>query len=163
MADPDATDFRGNLSVTQSGKTCQRWDVDFPHSRRGYYLPEKFPELAENYCRNPNGNWGTMWCYPTDPNTPWDYCIHPACPFVCVGNSTGSDYRGNESVTISGKTCQRWDVDFPHRHDYPPEEYPELVDNYCRNPDESEDEPGLWCYTTDNNTRWEYCFNPACP
>ncbi|CAH1267075.1 PLG [Branchiostoma lanceolatum] len=163
MANPDATDFRGNLSVTQSGKTCQRWDVDFPHSRRGYYLPEKFPELVENYCRNPNGNWGTMWCYPTDPNTPWEYCIHPACPFVCVGNSTGSDYRGNVSVTISGKTCQRWDVDFPHRHDYTPEEYPELVKNYCRNPDESEDEPGLWCYTKDNNTRWEYCFNPACP
>jgi hypothetical protein len=31
--------------------------------------------------------------------------------------------------------------------------------NYCRNPD---GEPGVWCYTTDTNVRWELCDVPAC-
>eukprot|EP00058_Branchiostoma_floridae_P015337 XP_002600825.1 hypothetical protein BRAFLDRAFT_75884 [Branchiostoma floridae] len=149
----------GNVSVTISGKTCQRWDVDSPH--RSYYRQWKYPELVENYCRNPAGVEGTIWCYTTDPDTRWEYCIHPACPFVCIGSSAGSDYRGNVSVTISGKTCQRWDVDVPHDRYHLPENHPELVENYCRNPDEVE--PGLWCYTTDPNTRWEFCCNPACP
>ncbi|XP_078603200.1 hepatocyte growth factor-like [Branchiostoma floridae x Branchiostoma japonicum] len=77
---------------------------------------------------------------------------------VCIGSSAGSDYRGNVSVTISGKTCQRWDVNFPHKYTFLPVDYPELVENYCRNPDEGE--PGPWCYTTDPNTRWEFCCNP---
>ncbi|XP_035693955.1 lactose-binding lectin l-2-like [Branchiostoma floridae] len=81
---------------------------------------------------------------------------------VCPDKSDGSDYRGNLSVTRSGKTCQRWDLNYPHAYPYywwwfdnhsdPPE-------NYCRNPDGA---LGLWCYTTDPSTRWEYCNNPAC-
>lgn len=34
-----------------------------------------------------------------------------------------------------------------------------LDSNYCRNPD-NERQP--WCYTTDPNTRWEYCQVPSC-
>ncbi|XP_035683052.1 plasminogen-like [Branchiostoma floridae] len=156
--DPLGSDYRGTVSVTRSGKTCQRWDVDSPHSRR--YLPEEYCELVDNYCRNPDGDENTIWCYTTDPGTRWEYCIHPTCPVVCMGNSTGSDYRGNVSVTLSGRTCQRWDVAVPHEPYYKPEEYPELMENYCRNPDEYE--PGIWCYTTDPDIRWEHCFNPAC-
>ena len=33
------------------------------------------------------------------------------------------------------------------------------VANYCRNPD---DDGYLWCYTTDPDTRWEYCDVPCC-
>ncbi|XP_078603311.1 plasminogen-like [Branchiostoma floridae x Branchiostoma japonicum] len=155
----NGSDYRGTVSVTRSGKTCQRWDVDSPHFR--FYKPDGYPELAENYCRNPGGNGSYIWCYTTDPATRWDYCIHPTCPVVCMG-TTGSDYRGNVSVTISGKTCQRWDVDFPHRRLYLPEKHPELVENYCRNPNGDWPVPGLWCYTTDIATRWEFCFNPTC-
>ena len=32
--------------------------------------------------------------------------------------------------------------------------------NYCRNPDSVSGGP--WCYTTDPNTRWEYCDIPKC-
>ena len=32
--------------------------------------------------------------------------------------------------------------------------------NFCRNPDA--DEKGPWCYTTDPNTRYEYCNIPKC-
>ncbi|XP_066288248.1 apolipoprotein(a)-like [Branchiostoma lanceolatum] len=159
MGKPDGSDYRGNLSVTRTGKTCQRWDVDFPHDRR--YRPDEYPELVENYCRNPGVDEAFLWCYTTDPSTRWQYCNNPACPFRCTGKPDGSDYRGNLSVTRSGKTCQRWDVDFPHRRNYRPEEYPELVENYCRNP--GVDEAFLWCYTTDPSTRWQYCSNLACP
>lgn len=34
-----------------------------------------------------------------------------------------------------------------------------LDNNYCRNPD-NQRKP--WCYTTDSETRWEYCQVPTC-
>merc|ERR1712072_647842 len=34
-----------------------------------------------------------------------------------------------------------------------------LDENHCRNPD---GEAATWCYTTDENKRWEYCSVPAC-
>jgi len=77
-------------------------------------------------------------------------------------NVKQSDYRGTISNTISGKTCQRWDSQEPHRHGRTRKNYPEkgLTENNCRNPD-GEDE-GAWCYTTDPDTRWEYCDVPVC-
>ena len=35
----------------------------------------------------------------------------------------------------------------------------DLDKNYCRNPD---NERMPWCYTTDADTRWEYCKVPSC-
>lgn len=35
-----------------------------------------------------------------------------------------------------------------------------LEANYCRNPDE--DEKGPWCYTTDPDTRFDYCNIQEC-
>ncbi|EPY85229.1 plasminogen [Camelus ferus] len=45
---------------------------------------------------------------------------------------------------------------------YSPEKLPQagLEENYCRNPDN--DEKGPWCYTTDPNTRFDYCDIPEC-
>ena len=67
-------------------------------------------------------------------------------------------YRGCQTKTANGRTCQRWTSQSPHAHDRTPENYPlfDLGDhNYCRNPDR---EPGgIWCYTTDLYKRWEYC------
>jgi len=74
--------------------------------------------------------------------------------------NNGVDYRGTKSVTLSGKTCQKWSTQTPHDHDYKPKDYPELQENYCRNPDGEED-GGPWCYTTDPNERWEYCLRPC--
>jgi hypothetical protein len=71
-----------------------------------------------------------------------------------------ADYRGDAAVTVSGRTCQRWDSQSPHSHGLTPEKYPyELEENYCRNPD---GEPGAWCYTTDPDERWELCDVPTC-
>ena len=33
--------------------------------------------------------------------------------------------------------------------------------SHCRNPDSSA-AGGPWCFTTDPNTRWEYCDLPKC-
>tara|TARA_B100002019_G_scaffold194721_1_gene168598 strand:+ start:937 stop:2298 length:1362 start_codon:yes stop_codon:yes gene_type:complete len=69
----------------------------------------------------------------------------------------GADYRGKQNKTISGKTCQKWNSQSPHKHNNTPEKKPNkgLGDhNFCRNPD---GEPSIWCYTQDPNKRWELC------
>ena len=69
-------------------------------------------------------------------------------------------YRGCQSKTVSGRTCQKWTSQKFHKHTRTPENVKfagkGLGDhNNCRNPD---DEPnGIWCYTTDPDKRWEYC------
>eukprot|EP00041_Stephanoeca_diplocostata_P000092 m.13349 g.13349 ORF g.13349 m.13349 type:complete len:1437 (+) comp10091_c0_seq3:247-4557(+) len=70
---------------------------------------------------------------------------------------SSADYRGNKSVTVSGKTCQRWTAQTPHSHgmwDYALGSLSLGDHNYCRDPD-GEDQ--IWCYTTDPDTRWDYC------
>merc|ERR1712166_1166950 len=69
-------------------------------------------------------------------------------------------YRGCQSKTVSGRTCQKWTSQKVHKHTRTPENVKfagkGLGDhNNCRNPD---NEPnGIWCYTTDKSKRWEYC------
>ncbi|XP_034324268.2 uncharacterized protein [Magallana gigas] len=72
----------------------------------------------------------------------------------CVKTADGSDYTGTWNKTKSGKTCQAWSSQTPHKHGFT-----SLPNNYCRNPD---GEPHAWCYTTDTNTRWEFCDIPQC-
>ena len=63
----------------------------------------------------------------------------------------GSDYVGDVSVTASGRKCQNWLDQTPHKHDFA-----HLGNhNSCRNLDFGNDEAplGAWCYTTDSNIR----------
>ncbi|KAI8514544.1 hypothetical protein Bbelb_071350 [Branchiostoma belcheri] len=96
------------------------------------------------------------------PEAVWEIPMGQTILPGCVGNPDGSDYRGDVAVTISGKTCQRWDAEKTHQHTLWLELFPELTENYCRNPS-PESKYSVWCYTTDPSTLWEYCINPACP
>ncbi|KAI8509457.1 hypothetical protein Bbelb_133050, partial [Branchiostoma belcheri] len=154
----DGASYRGTVSVTNTGKTCQRWDSQTPHEH--IKTPGAYPSagLERNYCRNPDGELG-VWCFTTDPNSRWELCDVPSC--VSCQYEDGASYRGTVSVTNTGKTCQRWDSQTPHEHIKTPGAYPSagLERNYCRNPD---GELGVWCFTTDPNSRWELCDVPSC-
>ncbi|KAL0967413.1 hypothetical protein UPYG_G00251930 [Umbra pygmaea] len=160
--------YRGNTSTTESGFTCQRWDAQKPHNHG--YIPSALPEkyLEENYCRNPDGD-PRPWCFTTSPSKRWEFCSIPRCTAeppkvveeLTCATGDGGAYRGTIAVTTSGKTCQVWAAQVPQKHNRTPDNYPckGLDKNYCRNPD-SERMP--WCYTTDPETRWEYCKVPSC-
>lgn len=84
---------------------------------------------------------------------PYYFTLDPEC----YTDDLGRDYRGEVSVTESGKQCMLWTAQEPHRHNRTEERYPDtgLGDHsYCRNPD---DEPGAWCFTMDPESRWEFC------
>ena len=73
--------YRGNVSTTESGRTCQRWDVDHPHTTdKNDKDPGRFPDgdIHHNYCRNP-GNIHKPFCWTTDPKMEVDYCDIPSC------------------------------------------------------------------------------------
>ncbi|CAG0881424.1 unnamed protein product [Cyprideis torosa] len=86
----------------------------------------------------------------------------------CKMTPSGKEYRGRLNVTVSGRTCQRWYRQLPHQvkgaalqsENYPDETI-HAARNYCRNPDG--DAKGPWCYTTDEEVKWEYCDVPFCP
>ena len=68
-----------------------------------------------------------------------------------------TDYRGDLARTESGYQCRPWAETAST-----PDAYPEsgLVQNYCRNPDQSSG--GTWCYTDSTDVEWEYCRVPTC-
>ncbi|XP_798048.3 plasminogen-like [Strongylocentrotus purpuratus] len=168
--DPTGVNYRGNLSQTINNHTCQAWTSQDPHEHAN--TPADFPNagLDENYCRNPNIE-NTAWCYTTDPETRWEYCavgyLDPRCQATpaCQEDPTGVHYRGLLSRTIGDHTCQAWTSQDPNQHTKTPANYPNagLDNNYCRNPDGVNT---AWCYTTNPETRWEYCavgyLDPRC-
>ena len=79
---------------------------------------------------------------------------------VLTGN--GASYRGAQTKTISGKTCQKWSAQEPHMHRDTPEKYTTdgLTENFCRNPD---GDATIWCYTMEAATLWETCVPLPAP
>ncbi|CAH1779946.1 unnamed protein product [Owenia fusiformis] len=111
------------------------------------------------------GSWRTDYCF----NRRAFICQHPIWvvpdnvtePGDCKMTHDGQDYMGTVSVTGTGKVCQSWDSQFPHKHtigtkdsDFPDRTVKDAK-NYCRNPDKW---PwGVWCFTTDSKVQWELC------
>jgi len=150
-------DLSWYLTETLSGKKCQKWTSQSPHKHDR--TPDN-PEYADsglgdhNYCRNPDNEPRGVWCYTEDASSRWEYCEK-----LPIWKRPQGDYRGNRNVTKSGKECQKWTSQSPHEHTRTPDN-PEFTHtglgdhNYCRNPD---GEKGIWCYTNDAKSRWEYC------
>lgn len=69
--DPKGENYWGSKNMTYTGKTCQRWDSQTPHSH-------SYQNNPENYCRNPSNHNGT-WCYTMDPDSRWEDCDIPKC------------------------------------------------------------------------------------
>ncbi len=70
--------YRGDLSTTESGYTCQRWDSQDPqgHSR----TPSNYPDAGledNNFCRNPD-NVAGPWCYTID-GPRYEFCAVEEC------------------------------------------------------------------------------------
>ncbi|CAH1786996.1 unnamed protein product, partial [Owenia fusiformis] len=83
----------------------------------------------------------------------------------CKLEKLGKQYMGRVSETHDDIQCQRWDAQTPHSHSKKdPSNFPDktLADanNYCRNPDNEPEGP--WCYTMDEEIRWQYCDVPYC-
>jgi len=80
--DDKQTKYRGSISVTESGETCQAWDSQSPHSHTydpDNYQGEGLRGRNNNYCRNPNQDRDKAWCYTENPSIPWEYCDVPYC------------------------------------------------------------------------------------
>ncbi|XP_074658222.1 apolipoprotein(a)-like isoform X2 [Tubulanus polymorphus] len=172
--------YDGSVSTTVSGFTCQRWDSQQPHKHIYANHPNFFPGKTisenENYCRNPFPKYSeTAWCHTTDRWLLWEFCNVTECEPPkkpkpgpeCKKTADGLDYKGVQSKTKSGKSCQLWLANYPHAKNLHkmynnfPEKSLKLAENYCRNPDKSS--TGPWCYTMDSTTEKETCGIPDCP
>jgi len=72
----------------------------------------------------------------------------------------GETYRGLVTSTSSGRTCQKWLDDKPHKTGQEPTAPGLGNHNFCRNPDGSEEKP--WCFTQDPTIERETCNVPKC-
>ena len=81
-----STQYKGNLSVTASGRQCQAWSSNWPHEH-DFHMDSLFRvdgsvKAAENYCRDPR-NKGRIWCFTTDPDVSWEFCNFHPCTVYC--------------------------------------------------------------------------------
>eukprot|EP00058_Branchiostoma_floridae_P006060 XP_002591548.1 hypothetical protein BRAFLDRAFT_92778 [Branchiostoma floridae] len=90
--DGNGVSYRGTVSVTETGRTCQRWDSHFPHPHDVHPANHPLSGLDGNYCRNPDGS-RRVWCYTTDLFMRWDYCDVPICEAAHVEDSCPDGYK----------------------------------------------------------------------
>uniref|UniRef100_A0A3Q4M4M4 Kringle domain-containing protein n=1 Tax=Neolamprologus brichardi TaxID=32507 RepID=A0A3Q4M4M4_NEOBR len=119
-------DYKGKISTTENGFTCQLQHLcEFNKPFLDYFLD------TSSYTLNPDGD-PRPWCFTTSPFKRWDSCAIPRCtaepstivPEVDCVTGEGVAYRGTIAVTESGKTCQSWSAQVPHKHNQSPENYP---------------------------------------
>ncbi|XP_047002817.1 uncharacterized protein LOC124620192 [Schistocerca americana] len=154
--------YGGGQYSASSGKPCIFWP-SVPGSALG-------PD-ARNLCRNPDSSRSGPWCYVGKTGST-DYkketCDVPVCLSVeCRLAGTGNDFIGPLNVTRSGRQCQPWLDNKPHKVNQTylndtlfAERSLKEARNYCRDP--SRNIGGPWCYTVDPKLPRDLCHAYDC-
>ena len=77
----DGRGYRGNISTTILGYTCQSWDLQYPHVHK-MFTGQIYNEIrnSSSYCLNPGGlSLNGPWCYTTNKTVEWELCDVPKC------------------------------------------------------------------------------------
>jgi hypothetical protein len=103
-------DYRGNISITENGRTCQKWDEQSPNVH--YWISIDYPNADihdNNYCRSPDGEW--PWCITTDTNVLWEYCDIPSCPTTTTTTIVMNQQSNHSSIITEGNINNTTDKD----------------------------------------------------
>ena len=76
----DGRGYRGNISTTVSGNTCQRWNAQCPHKHN--ITGDMYEEIrnSSNFCRNSGGfSLKGPWCFTTNRTVRWEFCNVSTC------------------------------------------------------------------------------------
>lgn len=88
----------------------------------------------------------------------------------CLTDKRGVRYRGTQSKTKRGFTCQRWDSQTPHKHSFRydvvfPDASIKDAENFCRNPSGPNGSPSRkkpYCYVNQRRPFTDECDIPRC-
>ena len=107
---PLGASYSGKVNHTISGRSCQAWSSSQPHE-------PKFTDVGKvgeteagdhNYCRNPDGNIGGVWCYTTDPDMRLEHCAVPICKAMLkvVDFSADNDHERDSNGEYTSATME---------------------------------------------------------
>eukprot|EP00951_Prasinocladus_malaysianus_P044504 scaffold575205_cov43-Prasinocladus_malaysianus.AAC.1 len=106
----DGSDYRGFVDVSVSGRPCQAWAVQSPHSHD--FTPSNYPyaglgshSFPHSFCRNPDHR-DRPWCLIAEDGIEWEYCDIDQCEEQHDGlqcySKTG--HAGGDIVMHAGNT-----------------------------------------------------------